>query len=82
MGDEAGEVDMVCPGQLAQLVGASSHTPKGCGFNFWSAHVPRLQVQFLVRTHPGGNRLMFLSHIDVTLFLLSCFSKINKHILR
>ena len=29
------------PGQVAQLVGASSHMPKGCGFDLWSEHMPR-----------------------------------------
>ena len=24
---------LCCPGQVAQLVGASSHIPKGCGFD-------------------------------------------------
>ena len=35
---------MSCPGQVAQLVEASSHTPKGCGFHPPSGHIPRLQV--------------------------------------
>ena len=26
------------PGQVAQLFGALSHTPKGCGFDSWSGH--------------------------------------------
>ena len=30
-----------CPGQVAQLVGTSSHTPKGCRFDSWSGHIPR-----------------------------------------
>ena len=29
------------PGQVAQLAGASSHTPKGCGFNSQSRHILR-----------------------------------------
>ena len=32
----------------AQLVGASSCTPKGRGFCSWSGHIPRLQVRSLV----------------------------------
>ena len=28
-----------CTGWVAQLVGASSHTPKGCGFNSWSGYL-------------------------------------------
>ena len=31
--------DKNCAGQVAQLVGASSWTPKFCGFDFWSVHV-------------------------------------------
>ena len=30
------------PGQLAQLVGASSCTAKGFEFNPWLGHIPRL----------------------------------------
>ena len=43
------------PGWVAQLVGALSHTPKGCGFDPQSGHMPRLQVLSLVRAHIGGN---------------------------
>ena len=78
-----------CLGWMAQLVGASSHAPKCCRFNTESGHIPRLQVQSPVRVHMGGNQLMFLSHISVSLslsFSLSLppflsLSKINKHIL-
>ena len=38
-----------CPGQVAQLVGASSPAQKGWGFDPQSGHIPRLQVQSLVR---------------------------------
>ena len=48
---------------VAQLVGASSCKPKGCGFNSWPQHMPRLQVQSLTGEHTGGNQQMFLSHI-------------------
>ena len=37
-----------CPGWAACLVGASSCTPKGCGFEPWSGHIPRWWVQALV----------------------------------
>ena len=30
------KVQLICPGQVAPLVGASSRTPKGCAFKFWS----------------------------------------------
>ena len=50
----------------------------------WSIilYTKRLGVQFLVKAHMGGNWLMFLSHIDVSLSLSlpSPPSKINKHI--
>ena len=50
------------PGQVTQLVGASSHTPKGAGYN-------------LVRAHTGGNRSVFLSfslsHLPLPLSLKS-----------
>lgn len=29
-------------GLVAQLVGVLSHIPKGCRFDFWSGHTPRL----------------------------------------
>ena len=40
---------------VAQLVGALSCEPKGCSFNSWLGHIPRLQVQSLVRVHVGGS---------------------------
>ena len=51
------------PGQVSQiwLFGASSHTPKVCGFNSWLGHIPRLQVRLPVGVHTGGNWQMFLS---------------------
>ena len=52
---------------VAQLVGVSSHTPKGCGFDSQSGHIPRLQVQSQVGTCTEGYWLMFLSHISVCL---------------
>ena len=54
---------------MVQLVGASPHTPKGCGFDSQSGHIPRLWVLPPVRVHMEGNRPMFLSHINVDLFL-------------
>ena len=35
--------DHFSPGQVAWLVGLSPHTPKVCGFNYQSEHIPRLQ---------------------------------------
>ena len=36
------------PGQVADLLGESFHTPKCCGFHSWSGHIPRLWIQSLV----------------------------------
>ena len=38
------ENTVICGGWVAQLVGASAHTPKGCRFDSQSVHVPGLQV--------------------------------------
>ena len=54
---------------LAQLVGTSSHTPKDCGLNSQSGHVPRLWVQPLVEVGMKGNQLL--------LSLSFPFTKIN-----
>ena len=51
---------MCGPGLVAQLVGASSHTPKGCRFDS-GQDTPRLWVRSSVGVHTGGNQLMFLS---------------------
>lgn len=40
---------------VAQLVGALSCILKGCGFDSWLGHRPRLWVLFLVRAHIGDN---------------------------
>ena len=45
---------------MAQSVGASSYTPKGCGFNPQSGHIPGLWVRSLVRAHKWGTWSMFL----------------------
>ena len=78
---------------VAQFVGASSCTPKGCGFDLPSAHIPRVQVQSPVRANTRGNQLMFLSH-SLRFSLSLCLSlrvslspflslwKINKYILQ
>ena len=69
----------IYPGWVAQLVGASSCTPKGCRFDSQSGQIPRLWVQAPVGEHLGGNQSMFLSHIDVclSLFLLLSLKLIN-----
>ena len=64
-------------GQVTQLFGPLSHTPKGCGVDPWSGHILRLWVQSPLGVYTGGNKFMF-SHISLSLSL----SKINKYILR
>ena len=54
---------------VAQLVGESSHTPKGYGFDSQSGHIPRLWVQSPDKAHSGSSQLMFPSHINVSLCL-------------
>ena len=49
-------------GWVAQLVGASSGTPKGRGFDSRSRHIPKLPVQSPVGVHTGGNQLVSFSH--------------------
>lgn len=39
----------------AQLVGESYRASKGCRFDSWSGHVPRLWVRSLVGAHMGHN---------------------------
>ena len=48
------------PGQVAQLVGTTSHTPKGCRLDSLSGHIPRSWVRSPVGMHMGGNRSIFL----------------------
>ena len=57
------------PGQVAQLVGVLSHTPKGCKFNFQSGHAPRLRVQSQVGACTQGNRVIVPPHVYVSLSL-------------
>ena len=50
-------------GWVAHLFGVSSPTPKGCGFNYRSGHIPRLQIRSLVGAHTGGGQIdVFLSY--------------------
>ena len=69
------------PGQVTQLVGVSSGEPKDCRFNPWSKHIPRSWFRSLVGARTGGNWLMFLSHIHVSLSPSLPLSEINKYIL-
>ena len=52
------------PGQVAQLVGVLSHTPKGCVFDSQSGHY--LGFKFAARSGTYGKQL-----VDVSLSLLS-----------
>ena len=56
-----------CPGQVAQLVRASSYTPKGYGFNPQPGRIYRLWIWSMIWAHTGGNQ--FFPHIDVSLSL-------------
>ena len=38
---------------MAQLIGALSHSLKGCGFNSQSGHIPGLQVPSPIRVYIG-----------------------------
>ena len=71
-----------CPGQEDKWVRARSHTPKGCRFNSWSGHIPRLKVRSPDTVSMGGNQMMLLSHITVSFSLSLSLSQIKKHILR
>ena len=56
---------------------------KGCGFIPGSGHMPRLWVRCPAGNPTEGNRLMFPSHIYVSLSLSQLLlSKTDKHILR
>ena len=49
------------PSQVVELIGVSSHTPKGSKFDPQAGHIPGLPVLSLVRVCIGGNWSMFLS---------------------
>ena len=62
---------------MAQLVGASSQTPKGCEFDYPSAHIPRLQVCSPVEVYMGGNDVSLTSmslSLSISLSLSLCLS--------
>ena len=58
---EASELKRFGSGQVSELVGALSHTLKGCGCDSHSGHRPRLWVQSPVGACMGGNQSMLLS---------------------
>ena len=65
---------LVC---VAQLVGASPHTPRGWGFDSWSGHTPRGWTlnPWLGCMLRGGNQSMFLS-LSLALSLSSQYTYI------
>ena len=71
------------PGQVAELVGASSHASKGCRFDSWSGHIPRLWVQSPVGAHRAQPVDISLSHWcfslspSLTFFLLSQYLSLH-----
>lgn len=46
-----------------------SVVPEGGMFNPWGGHMPRLRVQSPVGVCVGGSRLMFFSHVSLSLSL-------------
>ena len=81
----SGKMDSSALAGVAQLAGASSRRPKGCGFDFLSGHIPRLWVRSPVGVRTGGctqlgcNLSMFLPMAFLPLPLPSSLSlkKIN-----
>ena len=62
-----------CPGRVAPLVGASSSTPKGCRFDPWSGHTPKLHIRSPVETHGRALIDVSLRWMFFSLFpILSC----------
>ena len=55
------------PGQCGSVGWVSYCKVRGCRFNSWSGHMPGLWAWSLVGEHARGDRLMFLSHIGVSL---------------
>lgn len=69
------------PVWLSLLVGESSCTPKGYGFDTSSERLAKWGVWFLVREPIRSNQSMFLSDINSSLFL-STFCKVNTYIFK
>ena len=68
------------PASVAQLVGMLTCKLKGCGFDSWSGHMPKLRVRFRSgRMRDATDR--YFSHIDVSL-LFFLPPPINKTALR
>ena len=85
-GSKADKKARMGPGEVARLAGALFRTPKCCRVDSRPGRTPSLQVPSLVGARIGGNKSMFLPHIDVFLSPLflslpSSLSKINKHII-
>ena len=57
------------PGQCGSVGWSNISSPKGCRFDSQSGYIPRLWVPSPVRAHTGGNQLMLLSCISVSLSL-------------
>ena len=75
---------ILCPGQVVQLVGVSTHTPKDWEFDSQSGYIPRLRLQFWLR-HIREATNQFFPHTDYLSLSLSpsflFLSKITRHIL-
>lgn len=70
-----------CPGQMAQLVGVSSHTSEGLRFDFRSGYIPRFQVQSRsgpVRGQPINVSLSFSLSLKSTIKNHTSLGRIKK----
>ena len=77
---------------MAHLAGASSHKPKGHGFDSRSGHIPRLRVWSLVGVHTRGHQTGWLRQATNECFSLTStflslsfpflLSKVSKYVLR
>ena len=76
---------LVCPWQVAQLIGASSHTPKSCRFGPKSRHIPTLKLWSPVGTLRVSSGLFLFKMVglvwDHCLLIWILFSEnLGKHI--
>ena len=59
------------PGWAAPLAAVSSCTPKGCGFNSWSGHMPTWVSGSVPSWAAYGRQPISVSHVDAFLSLSS-----------
>ena len=68
------KIVMVSPGQYGSVGWALSCKAKGHQFDSWSGHMRGLAVRSPSVACMRGNRSMFISHIDVSMFFSLSFS--------